>query len=353
LIPLPRDASEQEIIDLCETYTARLTAWLDRGPAPRFLYDGTIGSLCDCFERHPESPIHDVQRSTAEAYADSLKVIRATVAKRAVRALTPIDVKAWYRKWRAPTEEGKPERVKRAHDAVAAIRMILNFGLALGYDECGELALGLSKIRFERSAPREGAMTVDHARAFIRTALKRGDARGLMMAIGVATQFETMLRQRDVIGAWTIDSAGRENWSGPYRWDNIPGGILRLKTSKTKAQVEHDLTRLELLWPLLQRVPQAERTGAIVKAYGEPIRTRSYRKWFRQIATAAGLPASVWSMDSRAGGITEALEAGAEATAVQRAATHSNPAMTARYDRKAAVATVEVAEPRKRSRAKN
>jgi hypothetical protein len=131
--------------DLCEVYTARLFAWRDRGPAPRFLYDGTIGSLCDCFERHPESPIHDVQRSTAEAYADSLKVIRATVARRAVRALTPIDVKAWYRKWRAPAEDGKPERVKRGHYAVSALRMILGFGLALGFEECGALALGLAK----------------------------------------------------------------------------------------------------------------------------------------------------------------------------------------------------------------
>jgi hypothetical protein len=350
LIPLPAVASEQEIIDLCETYTARLTAWLDRGPTPRFLYDGTVGSLCDCFERHPESPIRDVQRSTAESYADSLKVIRATVAKRAVRALTPIDIKAWYRKWRAPSEDGKAERVKRAHDAVSALRMILGFGLALGYEECGALAIGLSKIRFERSAPREGAMTVEHARAFIRTALARDDSRGLMMAIGVATQFETMLRQKDVIGQWMTDSAGREGWSGPYRWDNIPGGIFRLKTSKTGAQIEHDLTGLELLWPLLQRVPQADRHGAIVKAYGEPIRTRSYRKWFREIADSAGLPSSVWNMDARAGAITEAFEAGAEATAVQRAATHTSPTMTARYDRKAAAAPLSVAEARSRAR---
>jgi hypothetical protein len=105
--------------------------------------------LRDCFEPHPESPIRDVQRSTAESYADSLKVIRATVAKRAVRALTPIDIKAWYRKWRAPAEDGKAERVKRAHDAVSALRMILGFGLTLGYEECGALAIGLSKIRFE------------------------------------------------------------------------------------------------------------------------------------------------------------------------------------------------------------
>jgi hypothetical protein len=225
LIPLLSDATEAEIIDLCEAYTARLKLWLDRGPAPRWLYDGTVGSLCDVFERHSESPIHEVRRNTAESYIDSLTVIRATVSARAVRALSPIEVKGWYSKWRAPKVEGGPERVKRAHDAVATLRMILNFGHALGYAECGALVDGLSKIRFERSRRREGAMTIDHARAFIATALASGDSRGLSMAIGVATQFETMLRQKDVIGEWSRDASGRETWSGPYTWESIPGGF--------------------------------------------------------------------------------------------------------------------------------
>jgi hypothetical protein len=351
LIPLPNDATETEIIDLCETYTAKLILWLDRGPAPRWLYDGTVGSLCDAFERHPQSPIREVRRNTAEAYVDSLKVIRLTVAARAVRALAPIDVKAWYDRWRAPREPGLPERVKRAHDAVSTLRMILNFGRSLGHMECGDLVDGLSKMQFERSRPREGQMTVAHARAFIAAALARGDQRGLSMAIGVATQFETMLRQKDVIGSWSRDArTGAETWSGPYRWDNIPGGIFRLKTSKTSSEIVHDLTKLDLLWPLLMRVPQADRQGAIVKAFGEPIRERSYRKWFREIARLAGVPDAVWNMDARAGAVTEALDAGAELSQVQRAATHLSPSMTARYDRTAEAAPLAVAEARRKAR---
>ena len=110
------------------------------------------------------------------------------------------------------------------------------------------------------------------------------------------------------------------------------------------------MTKLGLLWPLIQRVPQADRIGAIIKAYGEPIRTRSYRKWFREIAEAAKIPDSVWSMDARAGAVTEALEAGAEKTDVQRAATHSSAAMTERYDRKSEAASLAVAEARRKAR---
>ena len=68
-----------------------------------------------------------------------------------------------------------------------------------------------------------------------------------------------------------------------------------------------------MLFPLLEAVPHVERTGAIVKGeYGLPIRERSYRKWFREIARAAGIPDEVWSMDSRAGAATEADAAGAD-----------------------------------------
>lgn len=358
MIRLPNGATPAEIEELCALYAARFDAWRTKGDKPRFIYDGTIGSLCDAFERHPQSPIHEVKTSTAESYVDSLKVLRATVAARAVRAVAPIDVKGWYAKWRAPKRieaPGQPprfgpERVKRAHDAVATLRMILRFGKALGHAECGDLAEGLSMIQFERSARRESAMTVEHARAFIAQALKRGDDRGLYMAIGVACQFETILRQIDVIGEWRIEN-GREVWSGSFTWENLPGGWLRLRTSKTGAWLAHDLTRLELLWPLMQQVPQSARVGAVVKGEGGlPIRTRSYRKWFREIADLAGVPRGVWNMDARAGGVTEALDLGADLTDVSRAATHTKEIMTRRYDRETEAAAARVAEVRKQGR---
>jgi hypothetical protein len=157
------------------------------------------------------------------------------------------------------------------------------------------------------------------------------------MAIGVAAQFETMLRQKDVIGEWSRDLSGREAWAGSLTWENIPGGILRLATSKTGAPAVFDLTRLDMLWPLLQARPQIERTGAIVTGdEGRPIRERSYRKWFREIARAAGVPDEVWNMDARAGAVTEALESGAALEDVQRAATHSHSSTTLGYERRIA-----------------
>lgn len=353
LIPLPSDATPGEIADLCETYAARLDLWL-AGESRGRRYDGTIASLCDVYESHPQSAIHEVRANTAKSYRDSLKVLRKTVGARAVRAVVPIDVKTWYANWRRPAQPGGPERVKRAHDAVAMLRMVLRFGSALGHVECRNLVAGLEDLRFEKSGRRASEMTVDHVRAFVAKAIElRGPQIGLAMAIGTVTQFETALRQKDVIGEWRQPRTPAEHWEGLYRWDNIPGGLWRMQTSKTGKVIVFDLTGMELLWPLLQQVPQAERHGAIVKGeHGLPIRERSYRKWFREIARAAGIPDQVWNMDARAGAITEALEAGVDLATVSRGATHATTAMTETYAKRIETPLVTITEARKRARRK-
>jgi hypothetical protein len=59
-----------------------------------------------------------------------------------------------------------------------------------------------------------------------------------------------------------------------------------------------------------------------------------YARWFRQIARAAGIPDEVWNMDARAGGATEADEAGAALEAIQGALTHTKESTTLRYLRR-------------------
>ncbi len=112
------------------------------------------------------------------------------------------------------------------------------------------------------------------------------------------------------------------------------------------------MANYSLLFPLLNSVPHADRAGAVVKGeHGLPVRERSYRKWFREIARAAGIPDTVWSMDSRAGGTTEAEEYGANLEAIQDALTHSKKEMSLRYIRRRSTRIASVAEARSRGRA--
>jgi hypothetical protein len=342
-IRLPADANEEMLGELCRDHTARLLAWLAAPAGDRaVIYDGSIRSLSRLYQQHADSPFHDVKRNTRKTYCDSLKLIENTVGNRLVRAVTIIDVKRWFKLWRAPKVEGGTPRASRAHDAVSMLRTILRFGFALGYPDCANLVERLKMVRFENAGAREHEMTAAQVMAFIRVALSRGDARGRNMAIGVAAQFELALRQKDIIGEWeparphmagaTYD--GAETWTGPFRWENIPGWRLRLKTSKNRARAEFFLDDYPMLLPLLEAVPHAERNGAIVKGeYGLPIRERSYRKWFREIARAVGIPDEVWSMDSRAGAATEADAAGADLKSISDLLTHAEPRTTLRYIR--------------------
>jgi integrase len=105
---------------------------------------------------------------------------------------------------------------------------------------------------------------------------------------------------------------------------------------------------------VLEIVSHDQRVGWIIKGeHGLPVRYRSYVKWFRQIATAAGIPLAVQSRDSRAGGATEADDAGVREEDIRDALTHSNVGTTRRYIRRRSRKIVDVATARKGNRAAN
>lgn len=382
-VTLPPEADEETLALLCHEWTARLQAWIaarrtGEDPAlakPRPRYDGTVESLCRLYQEHPDSPFHDVKRNTRKTYSDSLKVIVATVGRRVVRNVTTLDVRRWYRLWKQPREEGGRERIDRAHDAVSMFRTVLRFGAALRYKECGDLDRELAMFRFEKGGAREQEMTYEHVVTFLRTAddLAAGgimpSLRALYLAIGVAAQFELLLRQKDIIGERVRTQADLERalrrgaaaiacpdgtWVGYFTWENIPGWRWRTRTSKSKyrAAADFDLARYPLLFPLLERVPFEERKGAVVKGEGgRPVQERSYRKWYRQIARAGGIPDEVWNMDSRAGGATEADDAGAPIELIREGLTQTNTNTTVRYIRRRGAKMDALAEVRKRKRA--
>jgi hypothetical protein len=366
-IPLPPDADGEALSRLCHEYCARLNDWVATQSASDVEaqpgYDGTVLSACQLYQRHPYSRFHKVKHNTRKSYTDSLKIIETTVGKRLIRNLTVLDVQHWYDEWRKPVVKEGRERIDRAHDAISMFKTVLRFvAAALRRPECKQLISDLenagSLVKFEKGGAREEEMTFAQVGAFIRKALEMGSAgvipldRARAMATGVAAQFELLLRQKDIIGDW--GGARGEKWTGYFTWENIPGWRWRMKTSKSKYRTaaEFDLTSYSLLFPLLQAVPHEDRVGAIIKGeHGLPVRERSYRKWFRQIARAADIPDAVWSMDSRAGGATEAEEAGATIDAIQGALTHSKEDMTLRYLRQSKTKIATVAEARNRKRA--
>jgi hypothetical protein len=377
LPPLPPDADAATLASLeaawsalCHEHSARLDAWIDREEnegASRLTitrYDGTILSACRIYQEHPLSGFHKVKHNTRKTYVKDLKLIERSVGHKRIRNVTVLHVKHWYDEWRRPAEPGGPERIDRAHDGVAMLRTVIYFNAALRNQDCKLLAGELEHVKFERSGAREHELTLAHVRAFVRTAREFGEKgimppeRTLHLSIGVTAQFEMTLRQMDIIGEWTPAGAnrrlpegivaldrGHEIWAGFFTWENIPGWRWRMKTSKSKyrSAADFDLTKYDLLMPLLEAVPRENRTGAIVKGEKNlPVRQAMYARWFRQIARAAGIPDEVWNMDARAGGATEADEAGAPLEAIQAALTHTKESTTLRYIRRGHSRKIEV-----------
>jgi len=79
---------------------------------------------------------------------------------------------------------------------------------------------------------------------------------------------------------------------------------------------------------------------------GKPYRAAHFSRTFRKIARLAGWPDDVWNMDSRAGAVSEAFEAGAAAADVMTTATHSQMSTTMIYNRGKVVQSARVAELR-------
>jgi hypothetical protein len=389
-IALPPEATEDELAELCQEHTTRLRRHINTVKRSgdklqtKTRYDGSMMTACRIYQEHPLSDFHTVKFSTQKFYLGCLRRIETTVGARQVRNLTILDFKNWYAQWRKPAVtivEGKrivgPERVDRAHDTIAMVRTVIYFMAALTHPDCERAAARLEKIKFEKGGSRQEELTYQHATAFIKTAFdlsRRGVIpadRALKMSIGVAAQFELMLRQMDIIGEWAPIGAKRrlpdgivtldlpaidptEQWAGFFTWENIAAWRWRMKTSKSKyrAANDFDLTRYSLLHPLLEGVPLSDRAGAIVTGqHGLPIRARSYGNWFRDIARAAGIPDAVWNMDARAGGAGEADEAGATIEEIRDGLTHTNTATTVRYIRRRGAKGDAIADKRSARRA--
>src|SRR5262245_36376030 len=72
-VRLPANASDDEIGELCREHTALLLKWIEdveSGRDPDIRYDGTVKSLSQLYQKHPESPFHEVKRNTRESYVD-------------------------------------------------------------------------------------------------------------------------------------------------------------------------------------------------------------------------------------------------------------------------------------------
>lgn len=345
-VRLHHDVDDPEQVAVIEAKCARLQSemlqWASGYRRDPLHFDGTIKSLVRRYEMDPASPYAMVKWNTRRTYGERLDKIERAIGERAIAAVTLTDVRNWYDAAKKPKKPGEPERITKAHNLIRMIRQLLAFGVAAELDGCERLQRIVNNVRFKAAPRRRTRLDLNHVRGFIAAARKQGR---LSLAIGTALQFETGMRQKDVIGEWEPIPKGTgshgivlqgKRWVNGLTWADLSNKLVISKeTTKTGAIVSHDLNLCPMTMELLQLVAAERRIGPLIvdETASRPYAGHAYAREWRAIARLARIPDHIRNMDARAGAITEAEDAGADLDEIRGAVGHLQASTTARYSR--------------------
>ncbi|KPH80823.1 MULTISPECIES: integrase [Bosea] len=334
----------------CQRLQAEMLAWSAGAKQDYKSFDGTIGALSRRFQIDDESPVQGWKYNTRRSQLYIVGTIEEAFGARALTALGLKDFRRWYDAAKLPKKAGGLERVDRACKIIKMIREMLRYGVAAELDQpqCIRLLTILESTEFKTAKRRRSRLEHNQVVSFIVEAVA---AKRISLALGTAIQFETGMRQKDVIGEWEPVRAGEEptgivlrgrrgkgwrRWCNGLTWADLGRSmVISKETTKTGAIVSHDLKMFPLVTGLLAQIPAEQRIGALIvdETAGRPYAEFAYARDWRVIARAAGIPDAVWNTDARAGAITEAEDAGAELDTIRGSIGHTQASTTARYSR--------------------
>lgn len=335
----------------CEALQSEMLVW-GRGGLPQETFDGTVATLARCYQTDPDSSYHKGRYNTRNYYDTLCKMVIRDIGDKRISEITARDLLRWHGQY--------ADRIAMGHSLVGMLRTLSTFGATLlGVRECRDLKEMLSDMRFKMPKPRTERLTAQMAEAIRREAHKAGRP---SIALAQALQFEMTFRQKDVIGEWVPISEpglsavtdGNMKWLRGLDWKEVDANfVVTHITSKRQKEIVVDLK----LAPMVMDELGTERgahpaSGPVVVSErdGMPYHTSEFRRAWRSIATAAGVPRGIRNMDTRAGAISEATDSGASLEKVRKAATHSDIGMTQKYSRGDAEATAEVMQMRAKHR---
>ena len=132
------------------------------------------------------------------------------------------------------------------------------------------------------------------------------------IALAQAFQFELKFGQGEVIGEWVPQSEpgasdvmnDDEKWLRGIRWSEIDARLILRHTVLTRngeKEIEVDLKRMPMVMEELSKLGKRPASGPVVicEWSGIPWTSHEFRRWWRKVADACGIPKTVYNMDSR------------------------------------------------------
>jgi hypothetical protein len=262
---------------------------------------GTVASLIAAYKKNKETGYHKAKYQTRINYDSLLRRIEDDRGHEKLADLTPQDIQRFYEDW-------LPRGEAMAGSLVRMLRMLLGFGATeLGDPDCGRLSVPfvLRKMRFKATKRRSERLTKEQANQIRAKAHEVGMP---SIALAQALQTELGLGQKDVLGEWVplsepgssdvIDQARGLKWVRGIRVTEIDQNlILRCATTKHPEGIDLKKSPTVLAELKKHRVPSS---GALIicERTNQPWHTHSFRRDWRAIANACGIPPNVFNMDS-------------------------------------------------------
>jgi hypothetical protein len=374
----PKAADVAFIQDECRRLQDEMLTFGRGGLPEQNPYEGSLGSLIKCYQTDPDSTYHKLRYKVRMTTAGLLRRLNEAHGNEDLGDIKGRTILAWYREWTAGGV-----KISMGSAFAGQLRTLFRFGRTiLDCQECVRLGQVMSDLEFEGTSKRKVYITAEQADAIRYKA--RIHFGWYSIALGQAFQFEGTLRQKDVIGEWIPLSepgvsaviSGGQKWLRGIDWSEIDDKlVLRHVTSKKTKETTVDLKLAPMVLEELRELAEGEEllvvdeitkkvtvnrhllpaSGPIVicDTNGLPWTDTEWRRKWRKVANACGIPKNVYNMDTRSGAISEAIEAGVPIEWVRHAATHSDISQTSDYDRGQAKATAKTMKARVKNRNKS
>lgn len=272
----------------------------------------TLGDLIQIYLTVENSPFRKLTHSSKKHYETLLGLIKVEHGAELLTNLAKEDFEDWYEKW---CEGGKQSS---GHAKISIVRNVLGFGTSvLGDAKCLPLSGILSKLRYKAPKGRTEKLTQVQAD---QIRLMAHSEKRPSIALAQAFQFDVDLLQKDVIGEWVpLSEKGFSDittedmkWVRGLRWNEIDGDfILHHPSDSWQGDVERNLKEYPMVMdefrklglsterPLRSQLPAS---GAIIVSDRDklPWDAVEFRRQWRKLADACGIPKTVRNADSRA-----------------------------------------------------
>jgi hypothetical protein len=273
-------------------------------------FDGSVAGLVHCYRTDDRSPYKTLKYRTRENYDNLLRRVSHDLGPQQIKNLDAECMEGWHRQWSA---DGK---VAMGHSLIGMLRGLASFGSKVLKDPaCRELRMTLHDIKAPPPQARKEQLTAEHAIAIRAKAHEMGVP---SIALAQALQFELRLPQREVIGEWVPVSEvapfsdvlwrhrkQNRKWIRGLKWNELDHNfVLRHPILSKKGKVpQFDLRQKWMVMEELRKTNRADLPASgpmIVAEYnGHPWMAVEFRRKWRQVANAAGMPKEVFNMDSR------------------------------------------------------